>query len=36
MRQKLRATAIGMGITYEQLTGDLTNVNYSSISAGLI
>ena len=25
-----------MGITYEQLTGDLTNVNYSSIRAGLM
>jgi lambda family phage portal protein len=36
MRQQLRAIAIGMGITYEQLTGDLTNVNYSSIRAGLI
>jgi len=36
MRQQLRAIAIGMGITYEQLTGDLTGVNYSSIRAGLI
>ncbi|WP_168464784.1 phage portal protein [Wolbachia endosymbiont of Ctenocephalides felis wCfeT] len=36
MRQQLRAIAIGIGITYEQLTGDLTNVNYSSIRAGLI
>lgn len=36
MRQQLRAIAIGVGITYEQLTGDLTNVNYSSIRAGLI
>jgi capsid protein len=36
MRQQLRAIAMGMGITYEQLTGDLTNVNYSSIRAGLI
>lgn len=36
MRQQLRAIAVGMGITYEQLTGDLTNVNYSSIRAGLI
>jgi lambda family phage portal protein len=25
-----------MGITYEQLTGDLTGVNYSSIRAGLL
>lgn len=36
MRQQLRFIAIGMGITYEQLTGDLTGVNYSSIRAGLI
>lgn len=36
MRQQLRAVAVGMGITYEQLTGDLSNVNYSSIRAGLI
>ncbi len=36
MKQQLRAIAVGMGITYEQLTGDLTNVNYSSIRAGLI
>lgn len=36
MRQQLRAVAAGMGITYEQLTGDLTGVNYSSIRAGLI
>ncbi|MFO1259066.1 MAG: phage portal protein [Gammaproteobacteria bacterium] len=36
MRQQLRGVAAGMGITYEQLTGDLTGVNYSSIRAGLI
>lgn len=36
MKQQLRAIAIGMGITYEQLTGDLSGVNYSSIRAGLI
>lgn len=36
MRQQLRAIAVGMGITYEQLSGDLTGVNYSSIRAGLI
>ncbi|MFP3022078.1 MAG: phage portal protein [Wolbachia sp.] len=36
MRQQLRAIAIGTGITYEQLTGDLSGVNYSSIRAGLI
>src|SRR3989338_1395870 len=27
---------MGMGISYEQLTGDLTQVNFSSIRAGLI
>jgi lambda family phage portal protein len=36
MRVQLRAVAVGMGITYEQLTGDLTGVNYSSIRAGLL
>lgn len=36
MRVQLRSIAAGMGITYEQLTGDLTGVNYSSIRAGLI
>jgi lambda family phage portal protein len=36
MRQQLRGIAIGMGITYEQLTGDLSGVNYSSIRAGLV
>jgi len=29
-RTQLRAIAAGIGITYEQLTGDLTGVNYSS------
>ena len=33
---QLRAIAAGIGITYEQLTGDLSNVNYSSIRAGLL
>jgi lambda family phage portal protein len=33
---ELRAVAKGAGITYEQLTGDLTKVNYSSIRAGLL
>jgi len=28
--------AAGIGVTYEQLTGDLSRVNYSSIRAGLI
>ncbi len=36
IRQQLRAIAVGLGITYEQLTGDLTGVNYSSIRAGLL
>lgn len=36
MRQQLRAIAAGSGCTYEQLTGDLTGVNYSSIRAGLL
>ncbi len=36
MRHELRAVAIGIGVTYEQLTGDLTGVNYSSIRAGLL
>jgi len=35
-RQQLRQIATGIGITYEQLTGDLTGVNYSSIRAGLL
>lgn len=36
MRQQLRAVAAAMGVTYEMLTGDLTQVNYSSIRAGLL
>src|SRR3970282_2854989 len=36
MGGQLRSIAAGMGITYEQLTGDLTGVNYSSIRAGLL
>lgn len=36
MRVQLRAIAAGLGITYEQLTGDLERVNYSSIRAGLL
>ncbi len=35
-RQQLRQIATGMGVTYEQLTGDLSGVNYSSIRAGLL
>jgi lambda family phage portal protein len=34
--QMLHAIAAGIGVTYEQLTGDLSRVNYSSYRAGLI
>jgi capsid protein len=30
MHQQLRSIAVGVGLTYEQLTSDLTEVNYSS------
>lgn len=36
LRTQFRAIAASIGITYEQLTGDLTGVNYSSIRAGLL
>ncbi len=36
LRTQFRAVAAALGITYEQLTGDLTGVNYSSIRAGLL
>ena len=36
LRAQLRAIAAGLGVTYEQLTGDLERVNYSSIRAGLL
>lgn len=36
VQHQLRAIAAGIGITYEQLTGDLRRVNYSSIRAGLV
>lgn len=36
IKQQLREIAVGMGCTYEQLTGDLSGVNYSSIRAGLL
>lgn len=36
LRSELLAVAAGAGITYEQLTGDLSGVNYSSIRAGLL
>jgi lambda family phage portal protein len=35
-RAALREIAAAIGITYEQLTGDLSGVNYSSIRAGLL
>lgn len=36
MRFQLRQVAAAIGVTYEQMTGDLENVNYSSIRAGLV
>jgi lambda family phage portal protein len=36
IRAQLHAIAAGLGLTYELLTGDLSQVNYSSIRAGLI
>jgi lambda family phage portal protein len=36
LRKQFRAVAAAIGITYEMLTGDLTQVNYSSIRAGLL
>ena len=36
MRLQLHAIAAGVGLTYELLTGDLSQVNYSLIRAGLI
>ena len=35
-KTQLHAIAVGAGITYQQLTGDLSTVNLSSIRAGLI
>jgi lambda family phage portal protein len=35
-RTTLMAIAAGIGITYDQLTGDLSNANYSSLRAGKI
>lgn len=34
VRSQLRAIAAGWGVTYEQMTGDLSQVNYSSMRAG--
>ena len=36
LRTQFRAVAAAIGITYEQLTGALTGVNYSSIRAGML
>lgn len=36
MKVQFRMIARGLGITYEQLTGDLSDVNFSSLRAGLI
>lgn len=36
LRTELLRFARGAGLTYEQLTGDLSGVNYSSIRAGLL
>ena len=36
MRDQQTKTASGIGLTYEQFTGDLSNVNYSSYRAGLL
>ena len=36
MRTELHKFATGVGLTYEQVTGDLQGVNYSSIRAGML
>ena len=36
LRAELQAIAGSLDLSYEQLTGDLTGVNYSSIRAGLL
>ena len=36
IKKQLHDVAAGMNITYEQLTGDLTDVDFSSIRAGLV
>lgn len=36
MQMELRKVAMGVGLTYEQLTGDLSSVNFSSIRAGMV
>jgi lambda family phage portal protein len=35
-RRALEATAVGAGLTYDQVSGDLTQANYSSLRAGKI
>jgi lambda family phage portal protein len=35
-KAQMRKIASAIGLTYEQLTGDLSDVNYSSIRAGLV
>ncbi|MFS1524450.1 phage portal protein [Microbulbifer sp. 2304DJ12-6] len=36
LKTELRASARAVGLTYEQLTGDLEGLNYSSIRAGML
>ncbi len=36
IKTQFRISARGLGITYEQLSGDLSGVNYTSLRAGLI
>ncbi|MGP1394175.1 MAG: phage portal protein, partial [Inquilinaceae bacterium] len=36
LQAELRAVAAGLGVTYEQLTGDMTGVNFSSARVALI
>ncbi|MEH6630172.1 MAG: phage portal protein [Halopseudomonas aestusnigri] len=36
LKMQLRAIAAGIGVTYEQMTGSLEDVNFSSIRAGLL
>lgn len=35
-RRTLESAAVGSGLTYDQVSGDLTNANYSSLRAGKI
>lgn len=36
MRVQLQAVSVGLGLLYEQVSGDLRNVNYSSIRTGIL